>query len=458
MFTKVEAAFSNDNFSDVGYAASIYGYVALIAFGLSLFFLIIMFLCPGVISYLLFIVFGLALLALGSLIIYSYVRVGHLNDPTNALKVIYIQFLLSYRIPLLILAGFSIFFGFFVFVLMCKYRKQIQHAIPLFKYASKSSLKNILLIILSTFVLIIQVGVFILELYIILKIYATGEENTNFSVGQPYATYELGPLQLVALIIHIFGTYWLVVTLNNFNDFVCSAVTINHFFQDHLYRQIQNINTFCHSLENHVGTVNWSLFYLPALAIKLIFGPIDWLTASDNPNCFQRCLRKLCCCCLTAYNKCVRPFLANIYPITYMGCENFGTTTKRHFYLTYKYHDEADGIIVVGELFSMIGKLLITISSVGIGYAIYKCTLVYQQNISNVGMMFVIMAFIGFVVGSLCVNLFSTTYQTCVICWLIEYDLSETSNQNYVQKMPSELQSVFKELQVLKNKNYKPLN
>lgn len=457
MFTKVQAAFSNGDFSDVNYAVSIYGYVALIAFGLSLFFLIIMCICPSIISYLLFIVFAFSLMALGVLIFVSYGKVGQLNDPSNALRVKYIQFIITYRIPLLILASLSILLSLFVFFLMCKYRKQIQHAIPLLQYASKSSLKNVMLIFLSAFVLLLQVGVFAIELYVILKIYGSGEENTDFARGQPYATYDIGPLQIAALVLHIFGTYWLIVSLNNFNDFVCAAVTVNHFFHNHLWREIQSFNTFCHCLGHHVGTVNWSVFYLPAFAIKLVFGPIDWITAADKPNCFQRCIRKLFCCCFAVYNKLVRPFVANIYPLTYIGCENFGTTTKRHFYLTEKYHDEADTIIVVGELFSMMAKLLIMIASVGIGYAIYKSGLVFQQNISNVGMMFFIMAFIGYIVGSLCINLFSTTYQTCVMCWLIEFDLYDSNNGNYVEKMPMALKDTFKELETLRNKNYKPL-
>lgn len=457
MFTKVEAAFSNGNFQDVGYAIPIYGYVALIAFGLSFFFLLIMCICPTLISYLLFIVFGLALLAAGVLIILSYALVGQLNDSHNALRVKYLTYIISNKVPLLILAVFLILSAFFVFYLMCKYRREIQIAIPLLKYASISSLKNFMLIFLSFFVMLVTIGVFVLQLYIILKIYATGEENTDFSRGQPYATYEVGPMQWFALILHIFGTYWLIVTLNNFNDFVCAAVTVNHFFFAHLWRPIQSLNVFCHSLGHHVGTVNYSLFYLPAVVFKFILGPFHWLTASDNPNGLQRCISSLCCCCFGYYHRIVRPFTANIYPITYMGSEDFSKTTKRHFYLTERYHDKADAIILVGDFFALSAKLLVIIACVACGYAIYKSRIDYQQNISNVGLMFFIFGFIGYIVGSLCINLFSTTYQACVICWLIELDLYESTNGAYVNKMPESLKETFNQLGGLQSR-YVPLN
>lgn len=458
MFTKVETAFSNGNFQDVGYAAPIFGYAALIAFALSFAFLLIMCICPTLISYLLFIIFGLSLLAAGILIILSYGLVGQLNDSKNALRVKYLNYIISNKVPLMILAAVLIISAFFVFYMMCRYRKEIQIAIPLLKYASISSLKNFMLIFLSAVVMIVSVGVFVLELYIILKIYATGVENTDFKRGQPYATYDIGSMQLFALILHVFGTYWLIVTLNNFNDFVCSAVTVNHFFYSHLWRPIQSLNVFCHCLGHHVGTVNYSLFYLPAFAVKVLLGPVHWLMASDSPNSIQRCFSWICCPCFAYYHRIVRPFTANIYPITYMGSEDFCKTTKRHFYLTERYHDKADGIILVGDFFAVSAKLLVIIATVACGYAIYKGRIEYQQNISNVGLMFFIFGFIAYIVGSLAINLFSTTYQACVICWLIELDLYDSTSGAYVNKMPDSLKSTFTQLGGLQNSRYVPLN
>ena len=458
MFTKVEAAFSNSGFEDVAYGLPIYGWVSLAAFGLSFFFLIIMCLCPGLIAYLLFIVFGLALLVLGALVFASFGFVGQLNDPSNALRVKYINFLLSYKIPILIFGSLAVLLGLFVFYLMCTYVKQIKSAIPLLKFASKSSLKNFLQIFLAIFVLIIQIGVFAIEMLVIVKIYTTGEETTDFANGQPFATYNMGPVQTFALVLHIFGAYWLIVSLNNLNDFVTAAVTVNYYFAGHTWREIFNLNVFCHTLGHHIGTINFSLLYLPALLFKIVLGPLDWITASDKPNGLQRCLRKLFCCCLGIYDRVIKPFFANIYPITYMGSEDFGKTTKRHFYLTEKYHDEADTIINVGNFFSFSAKSLIIIASSAIGYAIYKGRLDYQQNISNVALMFFIFAFLGYIVGSLCVNLFSTTYQAAVICWLIEIDLEISSNGAYKEKVPGDLKETFAQLDVLKNKRYKQLN
>lgn len=82
------------------------------------------------------------------------------------------------------------------------------------------------------------------------------------------------------IILHFFGMYWLIITLNNFNDFVCAAITVNYYFKT----DIKNIRIFCHSLGHNVGSVAWSIVLLPTLLVKLVFGAFDYCLTSDNPN------------------------------------------------------------------------------------------------------------------------------------------------------------------------------
>ena len=87
-------------------------------------------------------------------------------------------------------------------------------------------------------------------------------------------------IALAICFLHFFGMYWLIITLNNFNDFVCAAVTVNYYFKT----DIKNIRIFCHSLGHNVGSIAWSIVLLPTMLIKLIFGAFDYLLTSDNPN------------------------------------------------------------------------------------------------------------------------------------------------------------------------------
>ena len=138
--------------------------------------------------------------------------------------------------------------------------------------------------ILSIVVLVIQIFVFFIEVYIIWKLYATGPETTNHTNGQPYATYKLTPISISCIILHVFGGFWLIVTLNNFNDFVCAAATVNDYFWHTDKGPIRDLNVFCHTLGHHVGSIAWCLFLLPAILIRIIVAPIEFLTTSENPK------------------------------------------------------------------------------------------------------------------------------------------------------------------------------
>jgi len=67
--------------------------------------------------------------------------------------------------------------------------------------------------------------------------------------------------------------------LNNFNDYVTTAVSLNYFFAKHEAKKIKNINIFCHVLSHNIGTIAWSILILPTLLLKIIFGVFDgWLS------------------------------------------------------------------------------------------------------------------------------------------------------------------------------------
>ena len=70
-----------------------------------------------------------------------------------------------------------------------------------------------------------------------------------------------------------------MIFLNNFNDYVTAAISLNYYFQC----DIMNIRIFCHVLSHNIGTIAWSIILLPALIIKIIFWPFDYLLTPEDP-------------------------------------------------------------------------------------------------------------------------------------------------------------------------------
>lgn len=452
MFNRVSAKFDNGDIGDMAYALPLFGWAALTALGLSLLFLVVITFCTSLITWFLLTLLGLSFFAIGALIIMSYTYTGPLNDSWNTIRVKYLDYLISHKPELITLAVVFFILGLLTFYLMMKYRRYVNIAIPLITIASRSSLKNVMLIILSAVILALQVGIFFLECYIIMKLYTTGEEVKERKHGSPFVSYTLDAGEKFMIALHAFGTYWLIITLNNFNDFVCAAVSVNYYWR----KNIENMRIFCHTLGHHVGSIAWSIVLLPALAIKLAFGWVDWLTSSDHPNFLQRFTRKVLCCCFWFYERCVDVISESYFSITYLGSEDFWPASKRYYYLSEKYYDQSSMISLVGNLFGLAGRLLITFATTAVGYSIYKNSVEYQQNIDNVTLLFVITAFIGYMLGSLFVNLFSTTYDAMLACYLVELNIQDL-HKRPITNCPDELKGVMADLRNEHNKGYNHL-
>ncbi len=110
-----------------------------------------------------------------------------------------------------------------------------------------------------------------------LRIYTSGEEIHEKKDGNPFVHYKVNAWNRFLIVAHCFGTYWLIIVLNNFNDFVCAAIVVNNYFNTKTVQEISNINILCHCLSHHVGSIAWSVILVPVLAIKLIFGIFDYL-------------------------------------------------------------------------------------------------------------------------------------------------------------------------------------
>lgn len=454
LFNKVSKRFDVGVVGDMLEAIKLFGWGALIALGASLVFIILIYCCTTLVTWVMLLALAVTFIAAGSLVIASYSYTGPLNNAFNAARVKFLQFLIENKTLMMTLSIISIVLGLFTFFVMCKFRRYIRVSIPILSYAAKTTLRNVMLIILSAFTLAVQVAVFFIEIYIVLRIYTIGKEVREKQQGSPFVSFNMDEGKYVATALHAFGAYWLLVTLNNFNDFVTAAITANIYFGQH--NTIRNLNIFCHCLGHHLGSIAWSIILLPVLVFKLAFGWIDYLTTSDNPNGLQRLVRNVLYCCCWFYEKFIDRFSESYFPIIYMGSENFFPANTRFYYLKEKYNDESYMITLIGEIFGLVGKLLIAFLTMYCSYVIYNNSMELQQNIDYVGTMFLLTFLIGYFIGSLFINLFATTYDTIMVCYLVERNIQENYGTAQL-KCPEEIAIVMREIQAETDRRYKRL-
>lgn len=220
--------------------------------------------------------------------------------------------------------------------------------------------------------------------------------------------------------LQVFGIYWVLIFLNNFNDYITTAVAINYFFEDQFAKEITSIHIFCHVLSHNIGTIAWSIVLLPALLIKIPFFWLNrWLSANEGG--FARCINMILCPCCWCFEKFIDRFDEGYFAISYLGSLDFWSSTSIIYYL--KESKAANDTIIqafdLGMIFQLVTKLMISFYTLSWGKSMYETNLAYQQNIDYPGTIFFIIFVIGFIIGSLFVNLFSTTYESLLICYLV---------------------------------------
>ena len=153
MFNKVSAKFDSGVATDLIQAKKLFIYCALIALGLSLVYLILSCLMTTLIVWVMMIGLGLVLIVFGSYVMYTFYSPGPLNDVFNPARIKYLTFLFANKTVMTVVSVLLIIIGIFLIILIFRKHLYIRLTVPILSLALKSSLRNILLIILSFFTL-----------------------------------------------------------------------------------------------------------------------------------------------------------------------------------------------------------------------------------------------------------------------------------------------------------------
>lgn len=118
-------------------------------------FLILLCACAGFLTWFIFITLSSTLFLIGSMLFVHLYGTGPLNNSVNAMRVKYLSFLTNNQTYLTILGVCFILLGFILLFMMCKKFATINKSSRLISLASKMSIRNILLLFLSIFIVVL---------------------------------------------------------------------------------------------------------------------------------------------------------------------------------------------------------------------------------------------------------------------------------------------------------------
>lgn len=445
LFNKISSRFHLGSLEDLTTALPLFGWTALIAIGISLLFLAITFFLSRSIVWVLLGLLTAALIGAAAMILQGLYGHGHLNNPINPLRVKYLQFWMDYRPALFLVVGGLALLACYAIYQLFWYRRYMGIASHLVHYASKSTLRQSMLLGLSVFILLLQIAVFFLEIMTISRLLSSGPELSDLAT--PFVRHDNPWWAHLLALAHGFGLYWHLCVLNNLNHFVVSATVVDFYFRS----RIAILHAFCHSVGHHLGSICWTLVLLPIAVIKSLFGIFDLCITSDRPNAIQQALRKALSLCCWGWENFIEVYSDRFMPITYIGCYNFVPANQTVYALTQIHGDLVGVMLNVGNIISLGSRAIVALFSTFCGYRLYLCCIVYQQNIDNLWLIWICLLVLSWFIADLFLSIFSKTYDATYICHLIEINL--TSRGYPTNHAPAELINAINEY-----KSYVPLN
>lgn len=151
--------------------------------------MILMWLMAGLVFWLIsFAAIGV-LIAFGAFLLYEEYFPGNLNSGINAARVKYLDFLFRNRVLLTCVSIFCILLALYLLWIILSKGKIIIRITPLISESFKISIKKTLLILLSLFIIVLQILTFYVGIVVIGKLVSSGEEIRDNEKGQPFPEF-----------------------------------------------------------------------------------------------------------------------------------------------------------------------------------------------------------------------------------------------------------------------------
>lgn len=234
-------------------------------------------------------------------------------------------------------------------------------------------MKNFGVMFISLFMFMVQIFLFLVGIYFLIRCYGSGTVYKNNTIGFPYKIYSIAWYTWIAVVFIIVSWLWLFMFINNMADYMNSAVVCEDYF-----KAKEGFRGFwggiCNTLIYHIGSVALaSVVLLPCSIIQFIYGPIyDLITKSGNEtgqsNWFQRCMSCACICFKWPYSRWIMRVGEAGFPMGYISSCNFCPASKEAFYLLLSYSETLGDISFINGIYQFTAVLAISFLNTFIAY------------------------------------------------------------------------------------------
>ena len=145
-------------------------------------------------------------------------------------------------------------------------------------------------------------------------------------------------------------------------------------------------------------------------------------TAWTNP--LLQCLLKITSYCLACLNRFVKFITKNGYIMIALGSDNFCYAAWRAFTLIISHTRIFVMTTGIGFFFNFLGKLLIMLFTIGVGYIFVGFVPIIRDEISSAVFVLIVIGVMGFTIGAFYISMFSFSMDAMLLCFLVDETLA----------------------------------
>ena len=386
------------------------------SFIISMFFLLFLRCCAGLIVYL-----AIFLVLIGFVVLCVFFRMKY-NDYKNTsdtdnktlFEVLFWVFVIAAAIWLLFI------------LVMCN---RIRLAVALIKVTAKYVGTNCCIVFVPFLFFVITAAWIIYWIILSIYIYAAGEFDEGKS--KIIATFTYNKTIRYFFWYHLFALFYIYALISSYSQFVYASSAVIWYFTHEKGTEHHNIlKSFHRGLRYHLGSLAFGSLIIAIVRfimffIELFKKKVEATYGKKVPGKCYKCV----ICCLQCFLKCIGKTIEFINKQAFIMIaikgDCFCTAAWEGFGLAVRNLGRFSVFTVLGKLFCIIGTIVICAATITVGYFVITEFEYFSNDLDSVVLPMICFAIIGLIIGLICMKVFASSGDALLFAFLVDEELNK---------------------------------
>ena len=386
------------------------------SFLISMFFLLFLRCCAGIIVFLILVGIFIGLVILAIILrfkMYDYEEKG--DDTKEKL------FCVLFWVCVVVAALWLLFV-----LIMCN---RIRLSIALIQIAAKYINSNCTILFVPFVFFILTIGWIVYWVVLSIYLYSSGDFDREHS--KVFATFKWKYHINYLFWYNLFAFFYVNALLSAISQFIYASATSIWYFNHEKGTEGHIILTSIkRAFKYHFGSLAFGSLIIAIVRFLMFFLEIFKRRAEGSlgrktPGKCQKCL--MCCleCCLRCITKFLEFINKHAYIMISIKGDSFCTAAWEGFALTVRNLGRFSVLTLLGNLFSIIGTLFIMTASGILGYLVIENYGFLSEEVDSAFLPVFCMVVVGLIIGLICMNVFGMSADTLLYCFLIDEEINK---------------------------------